>query len=222
MPYLYVFLDESGNFDFADKPGASKWLILTSLITTDPREGLNELYQTKHDLIAQGHDIERFHATEDPQLVRDRVFAILQTFRNARVDSLAIRKNRLNPAWRDSREFYPRMLQYLLKYPFDPRGLDIRQFDKVLIFMDRVEEARRKREALIGGIKNFMKPTLGKVPYSVVMHQSASHLYLQVVDYCCWALYVKHERNELRPWQQIQDLVKSDFDIFAKGAQDWY
>ncbi|MBI4233150.1 MAG: DUF3800 domain-containing protein [Chloroflexi bacterium] len=222
MPYLYVFLDEAGNFDFSNRPGATEWLTLTSLLTTQPTEGIAELYEAKHNLIDLGHEVEYFHATEDRQVVRDRVFSILANLTSARVDSLAIRKRRLHPDWRDPHQFYPRMLGYLLQYPFDPRGLDVSRFDKVFIFIDRVDLPRRKREALIGGIKRFLKSRLGAVPYMVLMHQSASHLYLQAVDYYSWALFVRRERNEERPWEQIRHRVTSDFDIFASGHRDWY
>ena len=77
MDSLYVFIDESGNFDFSNGQGATEWLGLTSLTTTDASEGVMELYQVKHNLIETGYDVERFHATEDKQIVRDAVFPVL-------------------------------------------------------------------------------------------------------------------------------------------------
>ena len=222
MPNLYVFIDESGNFDFSDNRGASKWLVLTSVMTTDASEGVMDLYETKHDLIRAGHDIEEFHAAEDAQVIRDAVFSVLAGLKQARVDSLAIRKRRLNPQWRKPSEFYPRMMEYLLKYPFDPRGLDVASFDHVTIFMDKVEMPRKRQGALVGSIKRFLKSQLKGVPYSIHMHDSRSHIYLQAVDYYCWAMAAKRERNERRSYTQIAHLVGSDFNIFAEGTKEWY
>jgi hypothetical protein len=222
LPNLYVFIDESGNFDFSNNPGASEWLVLTSLMTTDASEGIMALYETKHDLIRAGHDIEEFHAAEDAQMIRDSVFPVLAGLKQARVDSLAVRKRRLTPSWRKPDEFYPRMMEYLLQYPFDPRGLDVSGFDHVTIFMDRVALPRKLRGALIGSIKSFLRSHLSGVPYSIHMHDSRSHLYLQAVDYLCCAMAVKRERQERRPYTQISHLVESDFDIFAEGSRDWY
>ena len=222
MATLNVFLDEAGNFDFSNGQGASEWLTLTSLTTTDPSEAVAELYQVKHELISQGHEIEYFHATEDKQVVRDEVFRILSALKMARVDSLAVRKRRLTPAWRMPQEFYPRMLEYLLKYTLDPRGADVAQFDRVHIFMDRVQLPRKKQDALIGGIKRTLKSYLGDIPYAVMMHSSAAHLYLQAADYCCWAMNIRREREEERPYKAISHLVKSDFDIFEHGNSNWY
>jgi len=53
------------------------------------------------------------------------------------------------------------------------------------------------------------------------MHQSASHQYLQIVDYISWAIYVKWERNELRPYQKVQHLIRSEFDIFEYGYDEY-
>lgn len=49
LAYLYVFIDESGNYDFS--PSGTGYWILTSLITDDIRPGLIELYDLKHKLI---------------------------------------------------------------------------------------------------------------------------------------------------------------------------
>ena len=60
MTRLYAFIDVSGNYDFSLRGTA--YLVLTSLLCTDVRPGVLDLYTTKHDLISQGLDIEYFHA----------------------------------------------------------------------------------------------------------------------------------------------------------------
>ena len=222
MDSLYVFIDESGNFDFSNGQGATEWLGLTSLTTTDASEGVMELYQVKHNLIETGYDVERFHATEDKQIVRDAVFPVLAGLQNARVDHLAIRKRRLNPDWRRPERFYPAMIPFLLQSPFNAKGLDVQQFERIVIFMDKVQLPKRRLERMIGAIKIYLKPRLGAVPYSIHIHDSRSHLYLQATDYFCWAVSVRRERDERRPYDVIKHLVRNDFDIFERGHTDWY
>jgi hypothetical protein len=222
MPTLNVFLDESGNFDFSNNSGASEWLLLTSVATADPSEGVAELYAAKHALIAEGFELEYFHASEDRQAVRDKVFQVIRNMESLRIDGLAVRKRKLNPAWRVRHEFYPRMIEYLLRYTFHHLGVDVRQYDRVHLFMDKVQLPRREKEALFRGIKQFMARHLGGMPYQIMMHSSCAHLYLQVADYCCWALSVRRERNEGRPYEAIRRLVRSDYDIFASGSKNWY
>jgi len=75
MAYLYVFIDESGNYVFTSK--GTSYLVLTSLMTTDISLGVMELYELKHRLIDPGADIKYFHASEDRQAVCDEVFTVI-------------------------------------------------------------------------------------------------------------------------------------------------
>ena len=93
---LYLFIDESGNFDFT--PKGTKYFLLTGLVTFEPlikREGLIDL---RYRLLSEGVDQEFFHASEDKQAVRDQVFSILASIGDTfEVRSILARKNKTNP-----------------------------------------------------------------------------------------------------------------------------
>ena len=220
MNYLYVFIDVSGNYDFS-KTG-TEYLVLTSLLCTDIRPGILELYALKHNLIDQGLDVEHFHAAEDKQAVRDKVFDIISSLNHLRIDSVVVEKRKTGPSLRPLKRFYPMMIENLLKYPFDPKGIDVSGFDKVFIFMDREASSRTEREALKKAVKLPLAQHLGDVPYVICMHRSGTHSYLQMADYCSWAIYVKWEKNEYRPYKKISKLICSEFPIFASGLAVWY
>jgi len=196
--YLYSFIDVSGNYDFS--PHGTKHLVFTSILTTDIQPGVNELYGLKHTLIDKDIDIESFHATEDKQIVRDQVFGVLSKLNNVRVDSVVVDKCKTGPSLRAIERFHPMMVKCLLKYPFHPKGLNIRQYDKVFIFIDRESSHKSEREALIKAVKTHMVHVLNGVPYTICMHSSGTHVYLQMVDYCSWAIYRKWESNDLRAY----------------------
>jgi hypothetical protein len=219
MNYLYAFIDVSGNYDFSIK--GTKHLVLTSLICTDVNPGVLELHALKHNMIDKGIDLEYFHASEDRQTVRDGVFDIISHLNHIRIDSLILDKSKTAPSLRPPKRFYPTMVENLLKYPFDPRGIDVRRFDKVFIFVDRESSRASERDALTKAMKLSLARHLLNVPYVICMHPSISHPYLQIVDYCCWAIYVKNEREEYRPYEKIMKLVKSEFNIFASGEIKW-
>ncbi len=220
MKYLYVFIDISGNYDFS--PRGTNYLVLTSIICTDLHPGTLELYELKHKVIDEGVDLEYFHATEDRQAVRDRVFDILSTLSHLRIDSIIVEKRKTDPTLREPNRFYPMMIEHLLKYPFDPRGIDVRTFDKVFIFMDRESARPIEREAFKKAIKLYIAGHLKNVPYTLCMHHSGTHPYLQLVDYCSWAIYVKWAKGEHRPYQKIARLISSEFPIFRYGTVVWY
>ena len=70
MP-VFAFLDEAGEYTFHAKSGA--YLVYTGVITANPTLFSHEFAKLKYDLLAEGHCLERFHASEDKQFVRDRV-----------------------------------------------------------------------------------------------------------------------------------------------------
>jgi len=220
MNYLYVFIDVSGNYDFS--PAGTMSLVITSTLCTDINPGVLELYAVKHEVIDQGIDIEYFHAAEDRQPVRDRVFNVISGLTHLRIDSIIVEKSKVDPNLRPLNRLYPTMIEYLLQYQFDPRGIDVTRFDRVLIFMDRESARAKEKEALTKAVKLSLARHLRGVPYTLSMHSSASHPYLQIVDYCSWALYVKWERGEIRPFNQIKNLVRSEFLIYQNKKAKWY
>src|SRR4030042_2824726 len=205
MSYLYVFIDVSGNYDFSIK--GTKYVVLTSLICTDISPGILELHALKHDIIAQGVNIEYFHASEDKQIVRNRVFDIISGLGHIRIDSLVVEKCRTAPSLRSLNRFYPKMVEYLLKYPLNPKGVDISSFEKVFLFVDREGSRANERDALTKALKMSITQLLGDAPYAICMHSSISHPYLQIVDYCSWAIYVKNEKSEMRPYEKIRGSI---------------
>jgi hypothetical protein len=92
----------------------------------------------------------------------------------------------------------------------------------VFIFFDRAPSHKKHQTALIAGVKQYLSRHLADIPFEIVMHSSASHPYLQIVDYLSWAIYVKRGRNETRPYEEIDHLIHSDFPIFQDDAVTWY
>ena len=93
MKILYLFVDESGNFDFS--PGGTKYFVLTVLSTTAPFDIGAPLLKLRYDLLpnyACGSSMEEegyFHASEDSQEVRNKVFSVIsQIDHPIRVDSI--------------------------------------------------------------------------------------------------------------------------------------
>ena len=181
MAYVYIFIEESGNYDYS--PSGTGYWILTSLITDDIRPGLIELYDLKHKMMDLRTDLEYFHAAEDRQAVRDEVFSIIQNLDNIRADSVVVDKGKTDQSIRSIDKFYPIMLEYLLHYPFDSRGIDVAKYEPVFIFCDRASRTKRQEQALLAGIKSYLARHLKGIPYQVCIHSSASHHYLQIVDH---------------------------------------
>ncbi|MBI5443455.1 MAG: DUF3800 domain-containing protein [Deltaproteobacteria bacterium] len=217
--FLYVFLDEGGNFDFS--PSGTRFFTLTSVTKRRPFRVSPELDGLKYNLIEEGLDLEYFHATEDRQRVRDRVFSIIQSqIGMMRVDSLIVEKRKTGPALRDPEHFYPRMLGYLLRYLF--QGLQLDQCAEVLVITDQIPVAK-KRKAVEKAAKATLKAMLPHgCRFRVMHHASKSTFGLQVADYCNWAIFRKWERGDERSHALIREGIASEFDIFQAGRRLYY
>ncbi len=218
MVELYIFLDESGNFVFSHK--GTQYLVFCAVTMSDIFPLMNDLNLLKHRLIREGYDIEYFHASEDRQAIRNRVFDILEKATGYEVDSVIVEKAKTNPSLRDSPKLYVRVYEWLLKYV-----LYRHEFEKIVVFTDTIPHMK-KREAMKKGLKEAIRKIVGRDrPFHILHHSSKSHFCLQAADYCCWAIYRKWGNwggVEMRPYGKIKQKVSSEFDIFERGATLYY
>jgi len=221
--HLYIFLDEGGNLDFS--ASGTKYFNLTSVTMFRPFHMADPLDELKYDLIELGLDIEYFHASEDKQKVRDKVFGIIKKhLDHIQIDSLIVEKSKTGPALTSEAQFYPRMFGYLLKYPLTNQifgKYKVEDFDEVIIVTDAIP-VKRKKAVVEKAIKYFLKSLPQKTQYRIMHHSSKSSMELQVADYCNWAIFRKWERNDTRSYNLIKSGINSEFEIFKTGTRHYY
>lgn len=216
---LYVFLDEGGNLDFSAT--GSSFFTVSAVTLKRPFPWQAELAALKYELIETGLDVEYFHASEDRQPVRDRVFAIIQrVLPELRIDSLIVEKRKTGPALRPVEQFYPRMLGYLLRYLVN--DVDASAYSEIVVVTDALPVERKRR-----AVEKTVKITLAKMlpagtRYRVLHHASKSSFELQVADYCNWAVFRKWERGDSRSYDLVRPAVRSEYDIFQSGTKLYY
>lgn len=216
---LYVFLDEGGDFNFSRT--GTKFYLLTSVVKVRPFTVSRKLHSLKYDLMEEGIEIERFHASEDKQLTRDRVFKIIQSGLSGKViDSLIVEKSKTDPSLQPPEKFYPKMIGYLLSYVL--RFTALSSYSEVLIVTDSIP-IQKKRRAVEKSIKMTLRAELPKgLPFRVIHHPSNSCLGLQIADYCNWAIYRKWKGGDVRSYNLIKHGIRSEFDIFQNGKTHFY
>lgn len=217
--FLYVFLDEGGNFDFS--PHGTRYFVMSSLAKERPFFAGKELSDLKYDLVEGGANLEYFHAAEDRQAVRDAVFGVIaKHLAGVRVDSLIVEKRKTGPALQAVEKFYPRMLGYLLKHVLAQH--DLHAFAEVLLFTDTIP-VNRQRQAVEKAVKTTLTAVLpAGTRFRTFHHASKSCIDLQIADYCNWAIYRKWDRGDERSFNIIRSVVQSEFDIFRTGTTTYY
>lgn len=235
---LFIFIDESGDFDFS-KIG-SKFFILTAITTVNPLIRRECAIGARYGLLAGGNDLEYFHATEDAQCVRDVFYPIIKTI-DYEIDSVIAEKCKTNwslyesPTFEKSPKggfkfkkekveecFYKQICETLLQYVVY-RYANLRddlKISKIVVVLDQLL-TKDKREFVIKSIKTYINSHFGIVPY-VYFHSSKSDINSQIADYCCWAIKKKWKDCEMRPYNEIKDKIKSEFDIFQNGTTEYY
>ena len=90
---LFIFIDESGNFDFSEK--GTRHLVLASYSTFKPEENTGEFQKLKYNLLANGKEQECFHATEDLQAVRNEVLDIIKNSKHGKYNFVIVDKTKI-------------------------------------------------------------------------------------------------------------------------------
>ena len=242
---LYIFIDESGNFDFT--PTGTKYFVLTAVNTLAPFKSRGELLRKVYELKYAGWNIGQpdyfFHATEDKQEVRDWVFGAIKQLNDIEIDAIIAQKNKANPSlyieydsiavkpgkdgWREAKvktvrseeQFYNKMSQMLLQYIFRRHeGKD--EIEKIIVVLGSLF-TETKREYVLKNLKRYLKNNFKK-PFYIYFHKVEADINCQIADYCGWAVYVHVERDETRPLGTIHEKVKSAFEVFERGTIEYY
>ena len=179
-----------------------------------------------------------FHASEDKQEVRDWVYAAIKGLDDFRIDAILAQKNKANPSLyinydgkpnarggitfktiHSEERFYHKISQILLQYIFRRyEGID--RIEKIIVILGSLF-TKAKRSYVFKSLEEYLKANFKK-PFRIYFRPAASDINCQIADYCGWAVYVRAESKEVRPWQEIKDKVKSHFNVFASGDTEYY
>ena len=214
----HIYADEAGNFDFSAEQGATRFFILTTVAIDDHRIE-SDLLDLRRELAWRGIDLAReFHATEDQQLVRDRVFDVLSRH-DFRVDATILEKAKARPKMRETDElFYKYAWFYHMKY-VAPKVAS--PSDDLLVIAASIG-TKGKQKDFQRAVADVMAQTARASVIRVNMWPAAIDPCLQVADYCCWAIQRKWERGDLRSYELIEGKIRSEYDLLARETARYY
>lgn len=216
MTDRYVFADEAGNFDFSRGPGASRYFILCTISSGQCEIG-DALLSLRRDLGWRGLHLDRvFHATEDPQTVRDEVFALL-TDMDCSVDATILEKPKAQPHLRDEAHLYK--MAWYLRFTFLARHIDVS--DRLFVAASSLG-TKKARGALHTAVDDVVRQLAPCRSHRVAFWPADSDPCLQVADYCTWAIQRKWERADERSYALIAPKIRSEFDVWQLGKAKYY
>lgn len=217
MADRYVFADEAGNFDFSRKPKASRYFILCTVSAEDCGVG-NKLLELRRALGWRGLHLDAvFHASEDPQAVRDEVFDLLQAA-DFRVDATIFEKSKARPYLQSDQALYK--LAWYLHFKYVAPKV-VRRDDRLFVMASSLG-TKKRRGAFHNAVDDVVHQVAPCRRYRVAFWPAASDPCLQVADYCTWALQRKWELNDARSYDVIKSKVGTEFDVWAVGKTHYY
>jgi hypothetical protein len=213
----YVFADEAGNFDFSRGSGASRYFVLCTA-SADSCDIGDELLHLRRELGWKGLHLDQvFHASEDPQAVRDEVFGLLQKS-DFRVDATILEKRKAQLHLQSERGLYK--MAWFLHFKYVAPRVASRD-DRLFVIAASVG-TKKKRAAFHLAVDDVVHQVSPCHSYRVAFWPMESDPCLQVADYCTWAIQRKWERNDVRSYDLIKDKIKSEKDIWRVGTQLYY
>ena len=217
----FVFADEAGDFEFARKQNVSKYFIVCA-ICTDSCDIGHELLKLRRDLLWDGAPInDYFHATEDKQLVRDRVFQLLNAH-DFDIYAQILEKSKAQPQIRTTRHrFYQHAWYYMFKHTV--RWIVPRLDDQLMVTTASIGVKKGQADfsnAVLDVLKQTQKIDAGS--WRTTFCSSASDPCLQVADYCTWALQRKWERGDTRSYDLIKHKIKYEYELWEHGKTHYY
>lgn len=228
---LYIFVDESGDVDFSQK--GSKYYMFSFLVKKRPFKLHETIASYRYALLERNLkleknekrlDIERFHACEDNNFVRERIFNLISSFEKGTIRSYSyiLEKPKVNPEkTSDKASFYSENLKYAITRLLDKIGID----KDFIIITDNLAVKKDKNKqigAIKSGIKEYLRSNKINVRYDIFHHSSASSVNLQIVDYINWAIFRKYEKDDTRFYEKISKYILDEEDMTKDRDKRYY
>lgn len=222
MTRHYLFADESGNFDFSRRRGATKYFAVGTvhLVGDDAVAAVRaDLLRLRTELGWRGlFGGGAFHATDDRQLVRRDVFAVLQ--RHAfQTDVTLLEKSKAQPHLRrDDPTFFRYAWQHHLQ-DLAPQvgGPD----DEVMVAVATIG-THRLRAAFRAAVGSAIEASPWTRPPRLVFASADSDPALQAADYLLWAVMRSWHGSDDGTLAPVIKNVRSQRDVFASGCVHYY
>lgn len=220
MSRLFIFADEAGDFNFSRNPGASRYYIVCTIACADCASLGADMLNLRRELIWEKAPIrEYFHASEDKQIVRDRVFALLQKH-DFSIQATILEKSKAYPHIKPTNH---RFYQYGWFYHFKnaaPKVLNAK-IKEMLITAASVG-THKGQIHFTAAVNDVVQQVLGNRAWSTNFCRAIADPCVQAADYCTWAIQKKWESNNLLSYNLIQSKIVHEVDIWSHGNTHQY
>jgi hypothetical protein len=216
-PDRYVFSDEAGNFHFSRNQGASRYFVLCTVTVDDCSVG-DDLLDLRRTLGWRGMHLDSvFHATEDPQAVRNEVFDLLKDSA-LRIDATIFEKSKAQLHLQTDRALYK--MAWYLHFKYVAPDI-VTPSDRLFVVASSLGTKKRRGlfHTAVDEVVHQVSPCHS---YRVAFWPAQSDPCLQVADYCTWAIQRKWEGSDTRSYDIIAPKIATEFDVWTVSDHHYY
>lgn len=220
MSRLFLFADEAGCFNFSRNKSASRYFIVCTISCESCSELGTKLLDLRRELIWRREPVrEYFHASEDRQTIRDRVFELLEA-QPFQVQATIMEKSKALPKVRPTKErFYHYGWYYHLQYAA-PKI--VRHAQHILITAASVGTHKGQAHFSMAVNDVAQQVIKGGRQFRTNFCRSIADPCLQAADYCTWAIQRKWEFGDQRSYALIQSKIVHEADMWSHGTTHHY
>lgn len=220
MSRLFVFADEAGCFNFSRKPGASRYYIICTISCTSCVTLASSLIELRRALIWEDAPVgEYFHASQDRQVVRDRVFNVLGQH-DFSIQATIMEKSKAYPRIRPTNQ---RFYQYGWFHHFKYAAPKIirNEVKELQITVGSINTAANQG-AFSFAVNDVVQQIAKGVASRTNFCRAVADPCVQAADYCTWAIQKKWERGDVRSYDLIRDRIVHEYDMWSHGTTHQY
>lgn len=182
---LFVFIDESGNFDFSET--GTRHLVLSAAICHLPLRSSLKMLDLKYSRYVKGFNTPGFHASHDRPNTRLEVFRVISELKSIEAFTAVIRKQDFALTGLMPPDIYQAFGIELAEYLQDKTN-----GQTVVFIFDKAFKAKEEA-ALFGALKTRLAAF--DTQYLIYFQNVSKDLNAQIADYIAWANFVSFERD---------------------------
>lgn len=219
MATVHVYGDEGGDLVF--KPpggGVSRYFLIGTITLGDDCSVGDRLLALRRKIAWEGLTLDEFHAANDKQHVRDRVFDLLSEA-DFRFDVTILDKRKAYEDVRSDPLYFYKLAWFLhLKY-VAPRI--VRPADDLMVIASSLQ-INKKKILVANAVRDVVLQVSPTATFRTGFVPAISDPCLQIADYMVWAVQRKYELGDPRSYKLIGNKIATEFQPFISGTKVHY
>lgn len=176
---LWVFIDESGNFDFS--PTGTRHFLMTAVVTADPAASGAQMLALKYEQMLRGSNQLDFHATHNSRGTRKRVLECIGSMPGVTSHTFVVEKSNFIDELRPARSLLALVAVAIARWSLERA---VRDHEHITLVFDTAFPGEQA-EFLKHHIKSVFAGS--SITYGIHFHRVANEPNGQISDYIAWS-----------------------------------